>query len=206
MNDNKNSSDNTLKEKLLTKLKKFSSTTTSHGIHRIVNSPKNTQKLIWLFCFLASMALCSFLIIQAILSYLHYNVTTKIREVPLEEIVFPEISLCNSNPFVTSEAEAYLRNVKRNNFNLYKLSDPDFNSTLLESFAYPLNKTLIYCQFRYADCDQTYFVRYFHPYYGNCYLFNYDRNSPYTVSREGDGLQIELFIGPSNIYHEYKVC
>lgn len=197
---------NNLKEKLLAKFVQFSTTTTSHGIPRIVESSKFYQKSIWLVCWLISIGLCSFMVSQSIMEYLKYDVVTKIRIVTQDKIVFPQVSICNLNPILTQQGEQYLRKYgSESYYGFYIINDPAFNSTLRQSFAYTLDDALLYCQFRFKDCDPSSFVSYFDPNYGNCFYFNSDPESLLTVAREGDGLEIQIFLGPSDKFHNYIV-
>lgn len=83
-----------LKQKIVSKLAEFSSKSTSHGLPQIVESTVLYQKIFWTICFVGSIGLCSTMIARTLIEYLHYEVTTTIRVMSQEEIVFPQVSIC----------------------------------------------------------------------------------------------------------------
>lgn len=193
----------TIYERIMNKIVRFLSTTTSHGLPRIVESKKVYQKVIWSVCLIISIGLCSFTVAQAIIEYFSFEVITKIRVVSHDEILFPQVSICNQNTFITKEAEEFLRN-SNSRYPYLLPNHPDFNVTLKKSFAYNLDDILFDCSYRFLPCDSSWFLWYYDPNYGNCYYFNWLNTTKYrTVGREGDGFYFELFIGPSDFYRNY---
>lgn len=193
------------KQRISQKLFRFSTTTTSHGLPRIVESKKLYQRIIWTVFLLSSVCVCAYSIAQSIIEYLKFEVITQIRVVPHSEIVFPQVSICNLNPYIAPQATQYLYASSDPSFAAYLLKNPESNKTLKQSMAFSFDDILLSCQFRFNDCNSSYFQWYFHPYYGNCYYFNSISQSSQlkTVGRERDGLQVDLFVGPSDLYLRY---
>ena len=132
-------------------------------------------KTIWLTCLLISICFCTFLIIETIIQYYKYDVTTKIRDNYLDNMTFPTITLCNTNPMGTSKAthlireyylERYNVNITSgneflelfynktipndNNYIFYKTFDPSFNQTLREHLGFNI---VFLCLMKNIDCD-----------------------------------------------------
>lgn len=194
-----------IKLKIVKRLSEWSMSTTSHGIPQIVQAKKFYVKVVWAVFLLASIALCAIMVITSVEDFLRFEVTTKIRDKTYDQLTFPTVTICNTNPFVTEDASTFLRNVmtRRTNISSYfddgdddfghlvNLSDPTqissimyltnhpkFNQTLKRSFNYWPERLY---KFRFLNIDQdvsTNLSWYYHPLYGNCYRFNsgYDLN------------------------------
>lgn len=89
--------------------------TSIHGIPSIIRTKRNRIRILWILFFLASFALCSYLVIQSILDYLKYEVTTKIRTIYEFPGKFPIVTICNSNPFTTNFSQNFLEEILKNN-------------------------------------------------------------------------------------------
>ena len=61
---------------------------------KIFFSTHKVIKFFWLLCVLVSMGLCSYLVIQSILSYLSYGVSTSTKNVVENPTDFPKITFC----------------------------------------------------------------------------------------------------------------
>lgn len=71
--------------------------------------PNLFLRLVWLVCLLGSVGICAFLITRLFLQYFQYGVTTTIRDIYVDNMSFPMVTVCNVNPMVTPAAEAYIR-------------------------------------------------------------------------------------------------
>ena len=83
--------------------------TSLHAVPKAVKSGRIALRIFWLTCFVLSTSLCAFLLVSSLLSYLNYQVVTSselLREVPQ---IFPTLTLCNSNPFVTERGIAEMK-------------------------------------------------------------------------------------------------
>lgn len=202
---------NTRKE-IVELMKKSSLISKTHGLDRLVLSRNITMRVIWIACLLISTGVCSYLISQSILQYFDYEVDSRIREVHLEEIPFPEVLICNVNPLVTPTANKFIQDYFLENFNiiiskysdlfnsilegfippdeldyiLYTTYNPQFNISLKKSFGYW--NYHIECNFLGLNCQTEW---YYDPSYGNCLRVNSIKN----VYQPNSGLSIVMFTG-----------
>lgn len=154
----------------------------------------------WAILLITSFSYCNFLVIKSIISYLEYEVVTKIRLVEEKPTSFPSIQICNLNPFVTDEAYKFVMEyfntkyqtkfkdiyqVIRNVSDLYldfekllqQIADPKFPESQKKSFGSLLNETILYCEFNRDSCDLDEFEWFYSLEFGNCYKFNSGFNS-----------------------------
>lgn len=194
----------------------------THGLDRLVISKSKPLKAIWFVALIASASLCSFLITRIIIDYLRFEVKTRIREVFVERVPFPTISVCNYNPLITPEANDYLRDYFKTELNMnvekfadyfkdnrsdelylelqyavYRLNDPDFNKQKRESMG---QKNLIACNIFGTDCMEEY-TTYFDDKFGNCFIINPNKlrngkpRETYEAYLRDLGLTLVQFIG-----------
>lgn len=90
----------------------------THGLDRLLLSKNLPLRLIWTLSLLCSVSLCSFLIARIVSDFLRFEVKSRIREVYREEIPFPRVIICNSNPLITPEANSYVRDYFIKNFKI----------------------------------------------------------------------------------------
>lgn len=192
------SKEHSLKGCIKDELKRFGTTTTAHGLPRILASKYLVTKLIWLLFTLTSIGLCAYMIIRGILIYIEFGTTSLIRQYPSESITFPVVSICNRNRMLTRAASDHIREYYQSEFNVnitdmddffeqayiketiypdiewifYQTFLPGFNVTLKRSFGYSLEELLVRCEFDSKPCNHSWFDWYYHPAYGNCFKFN----------------------------------
>ena len=114
---------------------KWSETLTIHSIPNIFRTKHITIKLIWIGAFLISSGLCSFLVYSSINNYLGFNVVTTIKVVRETPIIFPSITICNANPFVTESSFKTVYSITKSNFgvDLYDVLNPNIPLNFLKS-------------------------------------------------------------------------
>ena len=179
------------KKRLIEELKKWSILSTAHGILPAVNPTTRIFRIIWLLCLACSLAICTYMIYRVIAQYLNWELVVKIEEKDVDELIFPTITLCNINPFVTPEAFVYLRDYYNTNYKVniknfsefaklvqnktipyetdwifYQTFDPNFNQTLKRSFGYSAEQRIRNCQINTKACKPSDFVWYYSPIYG----------------------------------------
>ena len=198
----------------------------THGFDRLVISKNLPLKIIWTISLFGSFGLCSFLITRIVIDYLHYEVKTRLREVYTQQVPFPQVSICTSNPLSTPAANDYIREYFKTNYNLsgiskyadfyqyynspdllneylyaaYLVNDPGFNSSLRRSFGYDF---LMYCMYYGIDCtNDGSIINTYDPAYGNCVLINSNKYSNgsdreiYQANLQDQGLVLYMFTGP----------
>ena len=190
---------------------------TVHGIPSIFKTDKRLMKAIWSVVFLISLTYSTYLISQAILNYLEYPVNTKVRYYNEKQVLFPMVTFCNTNAFVTSYATNFVsklyKNVSNTSANIVDGLNKELNNvkgldvltwisafsqnhTEKKKFGFELNQTLLKCQFNNKDCDLNDFTWFYHFYNGNCFAFNkFNTNNKIQVSGDSNKLTLELFAG-----------
>ena len=83
--------------------------TTGHGLPHLIRCTRWYQRVIWVISIFLSIALCLFMVSKAILQYLDFDVTTKIRVESNAELVFPVVSFCGLNPWLSGKSYYYLK-------------------------------------------------------------------------------------------------
>ena len=186
----------------------------------------------FLFLFIIiSSSLAGYLVIQTILSYLSYEVTTTTRTIYESSSAFPKITICNCNPFTSRHSIEFLRRV-----NSEINSDIDmFNETQINMLNYTVKSTfflsiynaanramlnlsdddkkrlghslddiLIDCQFNGEACNASDFEWKFDKFFGNCYVFNSGLNEVKKSYIAGSlfGLNVQFYV---NFYENLTV-
>lgn len=176
-------------------LKQSARNTTLSGLPKILTTNRRYIKVIWLIFTLISIGFCIFMITKTISDYLQYELKSQIRQVPQKSLKFPSVLICNSKPFITPEANAYLNDFYYTNFGynftsqeeisranstildyellaFYQTFLPDFNQTLKKSFGLSLEDLIISCEFNSKPCNSSWFEWRYIINYGSCFEFN----------------------------------
>ncbi len=73
----------------------------AQAVIKLIETPYYTLKIFLFLCLLVSSGLCSYLIIELILNYYSYGVSTTMRTLYETPATFPKVTICNVNPFTT---------------------------------------------------------------------------------------------------------
>jgi hypothetical protein len=172
----------------------------SQAIIKIILTPYLFLKIILLLFVLVSSGLASYLVIQSILVYLSYNVSTTSRTIYETQTLFPKVTFCNYNSFTTEYA-----------YNLTQMGILD-GSSLSDGdkrrLGHDLNDILLDCSFNLIQCNVSDFTWSYDAYYGNCYTFNsgFDSNGNVielkrsNLATPDSGLQLTLYV---NAYEKF---
>ncbi len=95
-------------------LKEAGMTTTGHVIMLIIRSQYWPMKIIFLLAWLLGIGITLYLITNSILDYYKYDVTTQTRVIREQPMIFPKVTICNADRFVTNDSISFLANVIRN--------------------------------------------------------------------------------------------
>lgn len=185
-----------------------------HGIPNIIKTKHNFLKFLWLFCFLASSALCCALVVENIRQYLEYEVITKSRVINQMESTFPAVTVCNKIPFTTNYSLKILAEFLKNETNLslennypnYRLSLHNFAKYELDNeqkmkLGHDFDKMIVFCSFKMEKCNRNEFKWYYDTFRGNCFQFNTGQDSPIKKSQlTGDASGLSLFLYVGNEY------
>jgi hypothetical protein len=95
-------------------LKEAGMTTTGHVIMLIIRSQYLLMKIIFLLAWLIGFGITLYLVTNNILDYYKYDVTTQTRVIREQPMIFPKVTICNADHFVTDDSISFLANVLRN--------------------------------------------------------------------------------------------
>jgi hypothetical protein len=184
-------------------------------------------RIFWSIIFLTFTGITVYLLLQGILEYCQWSTVTTIQIVRESPIQFPAITICDSNPFTSKDAQKLLETLalEKFNINITSMSDADFNmfKANLSDYAKMVvnnpdfgdkNRTRlgfsglasIGIQFKFSTMPQifsTTLKSYWHANYGNCYQFNLNKSSILEQSAEGDYYGLMMSFGPvirENVY------
>lgn len=194
-----------------------------HGIVHIAINKHLPVRILWSICVLVSAGACSYLMIQNILSYLDYEVITKLSVMKDSSSTFPTISICNSVAFVTRNSSNFIKNIMNQPFfdqyeNIsindqpiepFKLLYQYFSAInaknlpieVEKSFGLKMDQMFLSCLYRGVKCLPSDFEWYYDLLYGNCYRFNTGLNKTLKIATtvgKWNGLRLELFLGSTN--------
>ena len=193
-----------------------------HGLSNIFRRESRAAQLGWTGFTLAFSTICTFSVINSLVDYLEFNVTTKIMLIDENNVTFPAVEICNTNPyltdysieFLTSFIESKTNHVYKNNIskvqfinqilfedknliNLLKnnINLKTLNRSELGKFGIPLTAILIGCQFVNNKCSIEDFEWRYREHYGNCFTFNSFQQFRVIGAGYNYRLQLELFAG-----------
>jgi hypothetical protein len=198
-------------EKVKNLLKEILYNSLAQAIINLILTPHAVLKIFLIACVLASTGLASYLVIEAIMNFLDYGVTTTSRIIFQNPTLFPKVTFCNVNWF-TTEYAYNLTQEGHEDGKAYRLSNNE-----KKKLGHSLEDILIRCKFNNFACNSSDFTWYFDENYGNCYTFNsgYDFNRKEKVELKKStlvgldfGLQLTLYVNvyeklisdPTNIY------
>ena len=167
-------------------------------------------KFLWLLVFLVFSGITSYLCVQSILVYLQWGIVSTIeiiRESPTE---FPAVTICDSNPFTTKEAQTLLEqlafqkfninisNINKTQFDVYKENLTEYARMVVNDPSYGDEKRKLLGFYNLPSIDpqgsfnltffpfNTRFEWYWHAFYGNCYQINMKTTNILRQSSEGE--------------------
>jgi hypothetical protein len=200
------------------------------AIIKLTDKSHISLKIILFFFIFVSTSLASYMVIEAILYYFDYDVTTTSRVIYERPSYFPKVTLCNQNMFTTEYAYEFAKsinsswNIYTNKDTLYNLSFAErytkrvyfFNLVLGNVFNYRdknqknlghnFDDILLSCYFNNQICNANDFKWKFDPLYGNCYEFNADARDIKQSTIPGwiNGLMLELYVNFNENLNEFN--
>jgi hypothetical protein len=193
----------------------------AQAIVKIYESPFFTIKIFLLASVLVSSSLCSYLILELIVSYLSYSVVTVSRTLYETPALFPKVTICNVNPFTTQYAVEFIRKINKDlnpnisifneevmsrlNFSIkYGLIEKvklqsiikmnNLNETEKRKLTHPLEDLMQNCSFKNIQCEASDFTWYFDSFYGNCWIFNTAGQNFSSFPGESNGLKMVVYV------------
>ena len=94
-------------------------------------------RLIWAMVFFSFLCFTFFVLIQNIITYFEYNVTTNVQLIFERPALFPTVTICNSNPFTTKLAENVTKSVslELHQRDITNMSYLEFNNYSVDTLA-----------------------------------------------------------------------
>jgi hypothetical protein len=210
---------------------KWSQSVTFHCFPKIFKEKtKFAMRFILTLIFLIFSGLTCYILANDVIAYFEYKVVSTIQVVNEETSVFPAVTICNSNPYVTKYAEnltqtlaleyigiqletissflfyiTYIPNKFASYMSLY-INDPAFGDAKRKDLGTNFPEIVTSCYFDLQACNITRdFQWFFHSFYGNCIQFNansFDLKSSFYAGKL-HGLQ--LILGPLINRNKYPV-
>ena len=169
----------------------WSLTCTFHCYPKVFLYENKLVKCVWLVLFILLVGFTGYLLINILNDYFDYEVVSKIQVVNEVPTVFPAVTVCNTNPFTTKEAEHFLSDIWQGyslrdptyeeiqhlyNYALFEAASPLYNDSFRQSLGLSTN-TVKVCQFNQLSCNLAQDMRSIYSYnFGNCLQFNFAGN------------------------------
>ena len=194
--------------------------TSFYGLVNIFKTKYVVTKVFWSLILVGLIGHTIKYILDCVYEYFDYQVITKIEVIGEVISLFPMVTICNLNPFVTEYSVEYLKNISEINnltYNLVHKKDwkglieqkhemltyankHTLSDNIKKKFGYRINETILRCTFNLVNCNlNTDFDWIYNADYGNCFRFNTLKKDLKlkSVSRIGKhyGLSLDLFVG-----------
>ena len=168
---------------------------TFHCYPKIFQYESRLAQALWSVMFLLFSGMTSFLVIQGMQDYFDYEVVSQIRILNAAEFTFPTVTICDSSPFTSKQAENFLRdtwqevsgldvdqtpaetflaqvNIVRE-FGKQKAASPVYNDSYKQSLGSLFRSNVKSCIFNQLNCHLTRDIRWIYLYeFGNCLQYN----------------------------------
>ena len=202
------------------------STSTMHGLSRIIKTKNWIIKIIWLIFLLTSIGAFINYSIESLYDFLDYKVTTEIRTIYETPTIFPTVTICNKNMFTTDFGIEAIR-LTMNDLNIpdilnytvfanmslqdrYIASDNvtfgaanrvfKYSARDKRKLGHSIEDFLIECKFDDVFCKiSDDFIWYFDQLYGNCFKYNTGFDSL------GKAIPLKKSIHPGKFYNGLKL-
>ncbi|XP_042685593.1 acid-sensing ion channel 5 isoform X1 [Centrocercus urophasianus] len=187
----------------------FASSTSFHGVHKIVQTQSSTRRVLWLLVVTACLGIVIWQICSRFNYYFSWPTTTTVVVQHVENVKFPAVTFCNLNRFQAHAVSNLqiifsLWNIVFGIVQTFSMEDKYFqelNGFLLgnqnfsikeftrENGFYLNGSTLLECEFFGKTCHPEDFEHIFTE-YGNCFTFNHNDLPARSVSLSGRGLHL----------------
>jgi hypothetical protein len=182
-------------------LRNLAKSSSFDGVPNVARTKHACLRVTWTMALLVSASFCSIMVFKSVKQYLSFEVTTQYTNViETTPSIFPSLTLCNVNPFVTNysleffqknwlhssakdeyyleklniSADAYEfeRKTKAFYLLLFKAQSSVLNNTERQKLGYSFRETFLSCQFDQIECNESHFEWYYDVMLGNCFRFN----------------------------------
>ena len=165
---------------------------------KIFQTPHLLLKIFLFVSIIFLSVFASYLVIESILTYFSYGVSTTSRIIYESPTLFPQVTFCNVNWRTTKYA--YEQKQKGTNYNYLSMDEK-------KMFSHNLSDILIECWFNGNDCNEMDLIWLYDDTYKNCFTFNSgvdSRGNKMTLKKSNlagfnFGLYLKLYV---NIYEK----
>jgi hypothetical protein len=183
------------KNLIKTILKEILYNSLAQAIIKIIFTPRHFILRMFLLTFvLSSSSFSSYLVIKSFIDYFNFRVSTSSRTIYETPTLFPKITFCNLNTFVTEFA-----------WNLTQMGIEDGSALSIEDkkkLGHILDDILLDCYYNGYPCNSNEFTWMYDLWYGNCFEFNSGLDSNLKESSFAGpyyGLHLTLYV---NVYEK----
>ncbi len=131
---------------------------TAQAAIKIFQAPHSLVKLYWIICLSVAGSLTGYFVIQSLVSFATFRVNTNTRTIFETSSLFPRVTYCNKNPFVTKYA---FDKFEVGNFTFARmLYEMNYNMNYTERLRlqHPFSEVLIECSFNGEKCSANDFL------------------------------------------------
>ena len=116
----------------------------AHEIDRDISVKYFTLRVTWLIGLIISIAVSIFLIIESVVQYYKYDVSTEIRDIYLDNITLPVVTVCSANPMSTASANEFIRKHYLSKYKVNITTSDEFLSLMINKTIKNENDYLVY--------------------------------------------------------------
>ena len=168
----------------------------AQAILKIFKTKSKIIKIFWVTCLLLACAMCTYFVIESLILFFTYEVSTQTRTYTETSSLFPKITICNKNLFTTKYSYDLANGSSFTDFSntiSFKMNDSERLKLI-----HPFEAILFSCTFNAEKCTaQDDFIREYDKSLGNCYTFNAGSNRTLHESMRAGvyyGLNIDLYV------------
>jgi hypothetical protein len=186
-------------------------TVSIHGVSHLFKSKNKLSKSIWFVLSLLAIGFSVYFIVNTLIEFFEFNVTTKVRLVTANKFQLPSITICDRNKLSTQESYNFIQN-----YNLLDMESPTINLidqqivnlkntpafvlfrnlTLneIKTMSKSIESMIIWCSFDLKSCNSNDFEWIYNARYGNCYRFNSNSTKFVETPNELHGFSLDLYL------------
>ena len=112
----------------------------ARALIKTIESPYMPLKLFLIVTTLSATCLSSYLALETLFNYFDYGVSTTLRTVYETPTQFPQIKICNINPFTTEASFDYLKKIN----SMYFPGVDIFNQSQMSNLTYDERRSLVW--------------------------------------------------------------
>jgi len=143
----------------------------AQALLKIYETPSKIVKLFWCVCLLGACSLCAYFVVESLVLFFSYEVSTKTRTYTETSSLFPKVTICNKNVFTTKYAFDFANGLKYDEV-LWRINTK-LNVTQREKLTHSFEDTLLACSFNAEACEaREDFTFEYDKSLGACYTFN----------------------------------